>query len=71
MMPSSLESSLLKETEQLVDQLRRQRCCDTNRREDRAARVRELEAELAAKWAEIRQFRAGSVSIPMSRPIWG
>lgn len=68
---STLEDSLLKETEELVAQLRSQRSSAAGTREERRARVRELEAELAAKWAEIRGLRAGGVSLPVSRPKWG
>lgn len=71
MISSTLERSLLRETEELVGQLRSQRSSATGKREERRARVRELEAELAAKWAEIRRLRAGSVSLPVSRPKWG
>lgn len=71
MILSTLEHDLLKETEELVAQLRSQRSSATGKREERQARVRELEAELAAKWAEIRRLRAGSVSLPLSRPKWG
>jgi hypothetical protein len=67
----TLENSLLKQTEQLVAQLRSQRSTARGEREARRARVKELEAELAAKWAEIRRLRAGSVSVPVSRPKWG
>lgn len=71
MILSTLEDNLLRETEELVAQLRSQRSSAIGKREERQARVRELEAELAAKWAEIRRLRAGSVSLPLSRPKWG